>query len=149
MDLQLFREEVSDNGKATIGKLYIDGNYECFTLEDTVRPVKIAHETAIPAGSYDLTLDYSPKFKRVMPHVLNVPGFDGIRIHTGNTDVDTWGCLLLGQTHVKGQDFIGHSTLAFQDFYPKLQSAVDRGEPCRITIHDIQNQPAPVEGTDT
>lgn len=147
MNVDIFREEVSDNGKATIGRMYIDGNYECWTLEDISRPVKIKKETCIPAGSYDLTIDYSPKYRRRMPHVLNVPYFEGIRIHSGNHDLHTEGCILLGRTHTRGQDWIGESKLAVEAFFPKLDAALERGEPCRITIHDIP-APGQVEGVD-
>jgi hypothetical protein len=70
----------------TIGKLYIDGHYLCDTLEDTVRPagIKIAGKTAIPAGTYKVKKTMSPRFKKVLPEILNVPGFSGVRIHAGN-----------------------------------------------------------------
>ena len=80
----------------TIGRLFIDDLSFCDTLEDVVRDKKIKGETAIPYGTYDVVLDYSNRFKKIMPHVLNVPGFEGIRIHTGNTDHDTEGCILVG-----------------------------------------------------
>lgn len=70
----------------TIGKLYIDGHYFCDTLEDTVRPSgeKIKGKTAIPAGDYKVIKSYSPRFKKILPEILNVPGFTGVRIHAGN-----------------------------------------------------------------
>lgn len=70
----------------TIGKLYIDGAYFCDTLEDTVRPAgqKIAGKTAIPAGKYHVKKTMSPRFKRILPEILNVPNFAGVRIHEGN-----------------------------------------------------------------
>lgn len=141
MRLHLLRIEESDNGKATIGQLYINDVYHSFTLEDKVRedarPVtewKVKKETAIPSGTYDVVIDMSARFKRLMAHVLNVPGFDGIRIHSGNTDADTEGCILLGRTHDQGADFIGESTLAFNAFFPKLQDALSAGEDCTITV---------------
>lgn len=87
----------------TIGKLYLDGQYLCDTLEDTVRDKKIAGKTAIPTGTYNCEWTYSQRFKRVLPEVFNVPGFTGVRIHTGNTAADTEGCILVGQNKVKGQ----------------------------------------------
>lgn len=143
----LFREEISSDGKATIGRLCVNSTHEWFTLEDIPRAVKIKKETAIPAGSYDLVIDLSARFKRLMPHVLDVPGFQGIRIHAGNTDKDTEGCILLGQAHIRGQNFISHSKLAFDDFYFVLSSIFDKGEKCRITIHDIPKT-SQVEGID-
>lgn len=89
----------------TIGKLYIDGKIFCDTLEDVVRPQgeKVYGETAIPAGTYKVILNVSNRFKVLMPLLLNVPNFEGIRIHAGNTDKDTHGCLLVGKNTVKGK----------------------------------------------
>jgi len=90
----------------TIGVMYIDGERFCDTLEDKVRDLtkekKVYGETAIPCGRYKVTLTYSPKFKRVMPLLHDVPYFDGVRIHAGNTTKDTEGCILLGENKVKG-----------------------------------------------
>lgn len=98
----------------TIGKLYIDGHYLCDTLEDTVRNgVKIAGKTAIPAGTYKVKKTMSPRFKKVLPEILNVPGFTGVRIHAGNTATDTDGCLLLGLNKKKGQVLESQTTMAF------------------------------------
>lgn len=84
--MKIYVERTYKKEKYTIGKMYIDGEYFCDTLEDTVRPkgVKIYGETAIPASTYKVVLSYSPKFKRVLPEVLSVPMFTGIRIHRGN-----------------------------------------------------------------
>lgn len=114
----------------TIGKMYIDGEYFCFTLEDKERQVdgqevsewKIPGQTAIPTGTYSVTVDMSNRFKRLMPHIMNVPGFEGIRIHSGNTDADTEGCILLGQ-HWNGAGTILNSRIAFDLFFDKLQKA--------------------------
>jgi len=99
----------------TIGKLYIDGHYLCDTLEDTVRPVgvKIAGKTAIPAGTYKVRKTMSPRFKKVLPEILNVPGFTGVRIHAGNLASHTDGCLLLGLNKKKGQVLESQTTMAF------------------------------------
>ena len=126
---------------ATLGKLTINGVFECYTLEDTVREVpntpvaswKIPGQTAIPFGTYDVDLGYSPKFNRVMPKLLNVPGFTGILMHMGNTDKDTEGCILLGQGIIN-PDFIANSLLAFNAFYNKIQAAIDNGDLPTITI---------------
>jgi len=82
----------------TIGRLTIGNLFSCDTLEDKVRIpfVKVPKETAIPAGSYKVVMDLSPTFKVVMPHVLNVPNFEGIRIHPGNDEKNTEGCILVG-----------------------------------------------------
>jgi hypothetical protein len=106
----------------TIGKLYIDGQYECYTLEDAVRDTKIQDVTAIPTGEYKLVIDVSTRFKKFMPHILDVPNFTGVRIHSGNTSKDTEGCILLGKSWLSG-DFIGNSKAAYNDFFNKLKEA--------------------------
>lgn len=87
----------------TIGKMYVDGVYFCDTLEDTVRDSKIAGITAIPSGVYRVELTYSPKFKRDLPLICDVPHFTGIRIHRGNTPEDTSGCILVGENKERGR----------------------------------------------
>jgi hypothetical protein len=119
MIIGLKRDTFTD--KSTIGKLFIDGEFECFTLEDVVRETKVYGATAIPVGTYRVIVDFSNHFQKDLPHVLDVPGFEGVRIHCGNTDKDTEGCILLGRT--RGEDFIGESKLAFAAFFPSLQSA--------------------------
>ena len=98
----------------TIGKLYIDDNYYCDTLEDTVRNgEKIYGKTAIPAGEYKVKKTYSPRFEKKLPEILNVPGFTGVRIHAGNTAKDTEGCILLGLNRAKGSVLNSKNALAF------------------------------------
>jgi len=105
----------------TTGKLYVNGIYECFTLEDTVRNgTKVIGKTAIPIGTYKLIIDASTRFKQDMPHILDVPDFTGVRIHAGNTSADTDGCILLGSTWA-GKDFIGNSKIAYKKFFDKLK----------------------------
>ncbi|MDP4220851.1 MAG: DUF5675 family protein [Bacteroidota bacterium] len=125
MQLKLIRQIFS--ATSTIGSLYIDDVFECYTLEDVTRAegVKIPKATAIPYGEYSVIIDNSTRFGRPMPHVLNVPMFDGIRIHPGNTAANTEGCILLGKT--KGTDFIGQSRMAFDDFFPKLKMGLQHG----------------------
>ena len=88
----------------TIGKLSIDGVYVCDTLEDKVRPKgeKVFGETAIPAGTYSVIYNYSPRFKRKLPRLLNVPTFDGILIHNGSNASHSHGCILVGKNTFKG-----------------------------------------------
>ena len=105
----------------TIGKMYVDGIYECYTLEDAVRNgTKVIGKTAIPIGTYKLIIDASTRFKQDMPHILDVPDFTGVRIHAGNTSADTDGCILLGSTWA-GKDFIGNSKIAYKKFFDKLK----------------------------
>lgn len=137
--MELMRTSLNTN--STLGKLAINGVFECYTLEDTVRevlgtPVSVWKQygrSAIPVGVYQVTVDWSPHFNRLMPHIDNVPGFDGIRIHPGNTDHDTLGCVLLGKTIV-GPDAIGSSRVAFDIFFGKLQAALGDSEYCDISV---------------
>ena len=116
--------------QSTIGELSVDGKFECYTLEDMVRPVKIKGMTAIPAGAYEVVVTFSERFQRLLPLLLNVPGFDGVRIHTGNTDLDTEGCILVGK--VKKKDAIRSSKVAFDALFPKIQAAAQQE---KIFIH--------------
>lgn len=135
MKLDLVRFRFNEN--ATIGKLAVDGVFECNTLEDVVREpfVKIPGRTAIPAGSYIVMIDWSKRFQRMMPLLLAVPEFQGIRIHPGNTAGDTNGCILVGRW--EGDERVGMSRIAFDKLFAKLDAAFSRGQ--QITI-DIVNQ---------
>lgn len=87
----------------TIGKMYLNGEYFCDTLEDAIRPVKIPNETAIPAGIYKVEVTYSPRFKRNLPLLIDVPNYTGIRIHNGSNKDHTSGCILVGFNTSKGK----------------------------------------------
>lgn len=119
MELRVERTDFSEN--STIGKLYVDDQFECYTLEDKVRPVKIKGKTAIPAARYEVIINHSQRFNRQLPLLLNVPDFVGVRIHPGNTAADTEGCILVGETKEEG--FIGQSKLAFERLFNKLKAA--------------------------
>ena len=118
--MELLLKRIYKVDKYTIGKLYIDGEWFCDTIEDKVRNLpkecpytskginckckeKIYSETAIPAGTYKVILSYSNRFKRILPEILNVPHFLGIRIHRGNTEQDSAGCIILGENKIKGK----------------------------------------------
>jgi len=116
----------------TIGKLYIDGEYFCDTLEDTVRVEKIKHETAIPTGTYEIIINESPKYKKMMPLLVRVPGFEGIRIHTGNTRKDTSGCILVGVNSQKGK--VLRSREKYNDLMYILSGALYVKQTITITI---------------
>ena len=120
----------------TIGKLYIDGEYFCDTLEDTVRDLnksgkfdngekKIYGETAIPYGTYNVKWTYSNKFKKYMPLIENVPSFAGIRIHAGNSSADTQGCVLVGENKAVGKVLNSKNTV--NKLYPIIQKACKKG----------------------
>jgi hypothetical protein len=131
MKLELRRVALRDT--YTIGKLYIDGVYFCDTLEDHVRDInkdgdlndkgegKVFGETAIPYGTYKVIMNMSNRFKRVMPLILDVPHFKGIRIHAGNSAKDTLGCPLVGINSVKGR--LTQSKKYETELYIKLSSA--------------------------
>ena len=97
----------------TIGKLYLNDEYFCDTLEDVVRPEgrKIAGKTAIPTGEYKVVLTESKRFKKLLPLLMNVPNFTGVRIHSGNTHHDTEGCILVGENKVKGRVINSRATM--------------------------------------
>lgn len=107
----------------TIGSLFIDGEFFCNTLEDAVRDKKIKHETAIPAGTYEVKLTLSARFGKILPILLNVPNFDGIRIHAGNTISDTSGCILVGENKIKGR--VINSQLTMQKLMEKLKGVTN------------------------
>lgn len=124
----------------TIGKLYIDGKYFCDTLEDTVRDTnksgkfdngekKVKGKTAIPYGTYEIKWTYSPRFKKYTPQLMNVPSFEGIRIHSGNSSTDTEGCLLLGENKKVGMVLNSRATI--NKFYPLIKEACSNG---KVTI---------------
>lgn len=127
----------------TIGNLYINGVFYCNILEDTVRDfnkngifdcgeIKIKGSTAIPYGEYDIIVTYSPKFKRELPILLNVPAFDGIRIHRGNTNKDTEGCLLPGENKERGK--VINSTKYELDLTNKIKTELSKGKKVKIKI---------------
>ena len=142
-------------GTYTIGNLAIDGVWFCNTLEDAdrglkksmtlqqIREIKVYGETAIPAGEYNIRMDVvSPKYKAVawykslcggkMPRLENVPGFDGILIHPGNTALDTYGCILVGLNTVRGK--VTNSRQTFSDLYCRMEAAYKRGEKITVKI---------------
>ena len=114
----------------TIGDLSIDGKFFCNTIEDAVRELpatcpdtprgrsctckeKVYAKTAIPAGTYKVTLQYSPRYKKKMPYLHDVPHFLGILIHSGNTEVDSAGCIIVGKNTVKGKVLESRTSLLY------------------------------------
>ena len=138
---------------ATNGMLFIDGVFECFTLEDEVRDVKVYGETAIPEGKYEIkfrtvggfhtkyTSRYGEAFHKGMLELQNVKNFKYILFHTGNTDEHSAGCVLVGETQQdldRGKDgFVGGSGDAYKKFYPKVRDALIAGEKVEVTISNI------------
>ena len=138
MYIQLIREDFTE--ESTEGKLFINGTFECYTLEDTDRQLelggkKIYGQTAIPRGTYEIDITYSPRFKEDMPLLLNVKGFEGVRIHSGNKPEDTDGCILVGNENTRdGDDWIGQSKKAYRRLFSKILEAEERGEKITIEI---------------
>lgn len=137
--MKLVSRRFEYHDKYTVSRLYVDDVYQCYVLEDVVREpgVKIAGATAIPAGEYEVVIDHSEHFDKDLPHILNVPMFEGVRIHSGNTDADTEGCLLVGKDW-NGSDFISNSRVAFDELFAKLQKAAGMMEKITITIVDTK-----------
>lgn len=136
MELKLNR--IFLGSSATIGELYIDKKYIADTLEDRVRPEgeKVYGKTAIPEGVYKVVLSYSQRFKKILPEILNVPNFSGIRIHSLNKAEESEGCIGVGEWNGKDTNWISNSRKAFNKLFAILQEASDRGEKITITINN-------------
>ena len=142
MELRLERKYRNNN--YCIDKLYINGKYFSDVLEDPdrgltdnmsleeIKKIKIKGNTCIPYGTYNITITYSPRFKKNLPLLNNVKGFDGIRIHSGNKPQDTEGCLLPGFNKVKGQ--VIDSRVTTDKLITQIQQALNKGEKVTITI---------------
>lgn len=133
----LLRLERAEAGRiATLGNLYVDGAFCCHTLEDVVQPdgVKIPGNTAIPYGSYPVVITWSPRFRCRLPLIADVPMFEGIRFHPGNTTDDTDGCILVGE-EIDGSRLL-RSRAAFDRLFPLLDAAQARQE--RITLEIVR-----------
>lgn len=121
--------------KSIVGSLFINDVFFCSTLEDVSRDLnrdgdlndpgekKVPGKTAIPAGRYQLAITFSNRFQKLMPELIRVPGFLGIRIHSGNTADDTDGCLLVGNYDPNVPDFIRDSRLVYSKLMSKLSIA--------------------------
>lgn len=141
MELTLYRNP-DPTLNYTAGRLFIDGLFCFYTLEDQVREVankpvsawKVPGETAIPRGSYKIILSDSPKFSRLLPELLNVPGYSKVRLHAGNTTKDTEGCILVGLQDGNSKDaWLGNSRAAENALMKRLLS-VPKGEEIWITV---------------
>lgn len=133
-----------DNGMHdTLGELFINGKFMCFTLEDEKREVKVKGDTCIPAGTYKVGKRYSPSKSPRLGHdllwVMDVPGFQWILIHPGNTEDDTDGCLLVGTMigKINGKRAVTNSVKAYNKIYPVISAAIDRGEEVTIKYFEV------------
>jgi hypothetical protein len=135
MRLHLLRFSLGET--ATLGALSVDGRFFCFVLEDRYRPPpeeKVRGQTAIPVGDYNVEVTHSPRFGVPMPLVKNVPGFEGIRIHSGNTVDQTDGCLLVGMQATAETVF--QSKAAYEALMKRLE-AVGGKATLRISLADV------------
>ena len=150
MELEVIR--FSSSNDDTLGILRVNGAFECFTLEDEKRTVKVMGETRIPEGRYQVKLRktggfhnrYGKKYgswHKGMLHVTNVPNFQYVLIHIGNDEDDTAGCLLVGQTATsnlgKMKGFVGASGNAYKRLYPQVLAALEAGEDVWITYKEL------------
>ena len=137
MHLQLVRESFTN--KSTEGKLFINGTFFCYTLEDMDRfleegEIKIYGKSAIPRGTYKVKITPSIRFKQSLPLLYDVPQFTGIRIHSGNKPEDTEGCILVGRQNIDDDDdWIGDSRNALKSLMEKLE-ALENDEEVTIEI---------------
>lgn len=153
--MEILIKRIAKRETYTIGKMYINNKYVCDTLEDTDRGLaqsmsvteiaskKIKHRTAIPTGTYTITVNvksnryskskwYVDFCNAMMPRFINVPGYDGILIHPGNTDKNTSGCILVGKNTIVGK--LTESRATFKKLYPMLKDAANKGEKISVTI---------------
>ena len=164
MKLQVVRTQFGTD--ATNGLLFVDGLFECYTLEDQYQAVKVMHETCIPEGTYDIKFrkvggfhtKYSERYgnsHKGMLHLQDVPNFTYILIHAGNTDEHTSGCLIVGETQqdldISDDGFIGHSGKAYLKLYNKVAKELLLGKEVSIeytTITKLLEKPLSNASTD-
>lgn len=140
MKLRLERRIFTDD--VTIGDLYVNDELLCYVLEDAVRPEKIYGKTAIPKGTYKVQLTMSNRFKKILPLLIDVPNYEGVRIHTGNTNEDTDGCLIVGTTIIRDMRqnidwMVGESRVAMARLMVLLRNQPD----IEITICNKNDDP--------
>lgn len=134
--MELTLKLIKETKESTISKLYVDGVEECYILEDVVRGLKekkIFGKTAIPAGRYRVIVTLSDRFNIMLPLLVDVPGYGGVRIHPGNTAADTEGCLLPG-TICATSDFVANSKNEFEELFTKIKAAIKLGKHVYINI---------------
>lgn len=149
--MELLNQRISGQVNDSLGLFYIDGNFQCFTLEDEKRDVKVKGETRIPAGRYRITFrteggfhlkylqKYGASWHKGMLWVRDVPGFEYILIHILNTEKQTDGCLGVGDqlnNNVDRPGYLGESERAYKRLYPIVRDALLRGEEVWITYRD-------------
>lgn len=147
--MHIYLKRYSFSRDSTGGLLFIDSNFECYTVEDEERQIKVPGETAIPRGVYEVLLRdeggmhadylarYGPEWHKGMLWIMNIPDFKWVYFHAGNDEGDTEGCPLVGSAinTFNGEDVIppGKSREAYEKFYPKVRDAILKGE--RVLLH--------------
>lgn len=148
--MKLTLQRINGAKESTIGVLYINGAFACFTIEDEYRTVKVKGETRIPSGTYKIILrteggkheNYKSKFPQThkgMLWIQDIPNFQYVLIHIGNTDIDSEGCILVGDSvaqNITERGMIAGSTNAYQRIYTIVASAIEKGEMVTIEIYD-------------
>ena len=152
MKLQVVRTQFGKD--ATNGLLFVNGVFECYTLEDQYQAVKVLHESCVPEGTYDIKFRtvggfherYKKKYGNAhygMLHLQDVPNFTYILIHAGNTDEHTSGCLIVGETQqdldISDDGFIGSSAVAYKKMYAKVAGQLLQGKDVTIEYTTINN----------
>lgn len=139
MKLQTWRTTEGDT--FTEGKFFVDEVQECYTVEDTDRHLedginkKVYGKTAIPRGIYPISITYSNRFKKDLILIEDVPGFTGVRIHSGNSSKDTEGCIIVGSVNkVDDDNWVGGSRIAYDKLHRKIGEALDNGETVTLEI---------------
>lgn len=137
MELKLNR--IFLGSSATIGELLVNDKHLCDTLEDKVRPEgeKVYGKTAIPEGTYEVKLTHSPRFKKILPEILNVPNFSGIRIHSLNKAEESEGCIGVGEWNGKDTNWISNSRKTFDKLFKLLETANKNKEKITITVNNL------------
>lgn len=145
--MELFLQRNKSEVDRTIGNLYVDGDWECYTLEDPVRDKKVYGMTAIPPGKYKVLITESAKFKRLLPILVNVPNFAGVRIHAGNHPRDTEGCILVGQAldqRLGIPTTLLQSKKALTKLLIKISRAIDTNQIVWLTVRNAEEDSEPV-----
>lgn len=138
MKIKMVRE--FEGRSFTEGSLFVDDKFQCFTVEDTDRDLesggkKVQNETAIPRGIYPVSITMSTRFKKDLILISNVPGFSGIRIHSGNSSKDTEGCIIVGSVNIKDtDDWVSGSKVAYEALHARVKAALVAGQKVTLEV---------------
>lgn len=146
--MKLILQRTIESNNTVIGQLFVNDEFFCYTLEDKIRDLKVKHETCIPEGKYKVKITMSERFKTNLPILLNVPNFEGIRIHAGNTIADTSGCILVGSKF--NNESISNSKITLRNLIKKLNSVkeqitIEIRNPIKEVIKPVPETPVVIE----